>query len=79
MLRSVLTWLGSAIVPVLFLSCALRPGCVFNFVPFAIHQAFFRDALDEYIFIVAFDIAVALLLFFLSQSAIRRLAPSRKA
>lgn len=55
----------AAIGPVLFLTCALRPGCGFNFIPFALHQALFRDSIDARIFIYIFDFIVAILLFLL--------------
>ena len=69
MFRRLAIGTAAAIGPMLFLSCALRPECGFNFIPFAIHQALFRDTLDESTFIHAFDVIIALLLFVL----IRRL------
>jgi len=69
MFRRIILGVVAAIGPVLFLSCALRPGCGFNFIPFALHQALFRDSIDERMFIYIFNFIVAILLFLL----IRRL------
>ncbi len=72
MARKVLIWCGSAILPILFLNCALRPGCAFNFIPFGIHEALLRGTIDEGIFIITFDIAFAVVLFFGTSWLLRR-------
>ncbi len=61
----------AAIGPILFLTCTLRPGCGFNFIPFALHQALFRDTLDESTFIHVFDVVIAILLFVLIRHLIK--------
>lgn len=63
MFRRIALEMVAAIGPILFLICALRPGCGFNFIPFALHQALFRDTLDESVFIYFFDVIIAILLF----------------
>lgn len=77
MKRKLIVWLASAFLPVLFLVLALRPGFGFDFIPFAIHEAFFRDAMDEWAFIVSFDLALALTLFIAVYVALRKMLVSR--
>jgi len=79
MLRHFAVGTAAAIGPVLFLACALRPGCGFNFIPFAIHQAMLRDAVDEHLFIVGFDMCVALFLFIAMHALLRKYFMRRTA
>jgi hypothetical protein len=77
MLRRFAVEAFAAIGPVVFLACALRPGCGFNFIPFALHQALVRDVMDETLFIHIFDILVAVLLFLLIRRLITAAFPGR--
>jgi hypothetical protein len=72
MLRRIVVETAAAIGPLLFLTCALRPGCGFNFIPFAIHQSMLGDSVDEYVFIVGFNVGVALFLFIAMRAVLRK-------
>lgn len=72
MRRRIVVETVAAIGAVLFLTCALRPGCGFNFIPFAIHRSMLGDAVDEYVFIVAFNMGVALFLFIAMRAVLRK-------
>lgn len=63
MLKRIAIELSAAIIPLLFLNCALRLGCGFNFIPFALHQALVQDVMDENTFIRLFDVIIAVALF----------------
>ena len=56
----------SVIVAGLFLSFVLKKPSIFNMLPFAIHEAINPGGTSEALFIIIFDIAIALLLFVFS-------------
>ena len=54
----------SLVITILFL--VLSPGgCAFNFIPYSMNEEIFKDAGNEIAFIRIFDIACAIILFWL--------------
>lgn len=56
-----------------FLYLVLNPPSAFNFIPYLIHEAFFRDVTAESTFIVIFDIIFAIILVWPINMIIRRI------
>jgi hypothetical protein len=61
----------ACILPIAFLLWSLRPGCSFNFIPFAIHESAFRNVISESTFIRTFNTAIAVLLLALCMQMVR--------
>lgn len=59
---NLLALLLAVLISIGLLVFALTTPSAFNFLPFAIHQAIFRDVIMEKSFIVIFDILTALFL-----------------
>ena len=49
----------------------LRPG-IFNFIPFSIHEAFFRGLIEEYKFVIVFDTVILILLYLFLFKLVKR-------
>jgi hypothetical protein len=69
----VLVFLVPTLISGLFLWLVLNPPSVFNMLPFAIHEAINPGGSSEKIFIIVFDILIALLLFVLSYKLVYKL------
>lgn len=76
MIKTGVVWVIAALGPALFLFTCLKPGCGFNFIPFAIHESLLGDVLDESAFIILFDTVIAVLLTITIRSSIVRILPN---
>lgn len=56
----------SLILSLLFLKMVLTPPSVFNLLPYSIHRSFSPDGSGEKMFIIIFDLIIALLLFYIT-------------
>lgn len=74
-------------ISIFFLLSVLTPPSYFNALPFAIHQAFFKEVtsdgevfntIEESTFIKVFDIIIALLIFWLVYALSKRILGIRR-
>jgi hypothetical protein len=65
MKRNIIAALLSGIITAMFLYAVLIPPSAFNFIPFALHQAFFQNSVEEASFIRVFDVIIGIILFWL--------------
>lgn len=69
----------SVIIAGFFLYSVLTPPSMFNFLPFAIHEAFFlNSSIEEGTFIKIFDIIMSVLIFWIVYLAVRKIITAIK-
>ncbi len=73
MKANIISYSTGIVVAGVFLLIVLTPPCAFNFLPFALHEAFFREVMKESHFIIAFDILVSIVLSFLAFKLTKRI------
>lgn len=66
------------IIASLFYYLIRQPNLGFNFIPYLIHQEFFRKTIKESTFILVFDILISLFLFVLSYVLLSKWIRSHK-
>jgi hypothetical protein len=71
-MKKVISMLLSLLVGVVFYAFVLRPPSTINFIPFAIHQQFFSNIINEYVFILIFDILLVLFVAFVFHLFLRK-------
>lgn len=72
-MKKIVPLILSALLSTSVFNYIIKPPSFFNFLPFAIHENFFRGIVGERLFIIVFDLLFAILLFFVFNKVFKKI------